>query len=140
MCSSELILLIAPTWRLTPKAFANSSLGQRPRVPHCGILKNAEGVRPRLALHLANAFSVLGLHDSPLLGRCPRLELANAFGVSSLLIPQVYDCRFNRRLNAPTRPSNRFNGFAVGLHEKPLKRLGQILRAASVHPVETGCE
>ena len=67
----------------TPKALANCSLGHRPRDPDLRNLLNAKSVRERYRHIFANAFSVWELPHSLFLGRCPRLKLANAFGVIS---------------------------------------------------------
>jgi hypothetical protein len=51
-------------FNLTPKAFANYSLGQRPRERHLEISRTLKAFDEKLALHFANTFSVLGLHHS----------------------------------------------------------------------------
>jgi len=57
---------------LTPKAFANSSLGQRPRETSSRNHWNAEGVRETPTHIFANAFSVLETSSLAIPGALPQ--------------------------------------------------------------------
>jgi hypothetical protein len=64
-----------PVANLTPKAFANSSLGQRPRGKAVRNLKNAEGVREMLATHICQRFQRFGRSSLTIPGALPQARI-----------------------------------------------------------------